>query len=139
MTVLTALLLACCAAPLWAEEPQEVTSVFSDYLNVPSGGGIIRIPGLDFSSSMGFSYMSSDRWGDEGMGYYMGHFSLRLRPSITLRWDLGVGSMLAGSNIDSRPQLVLPNIDLTYRPSERLFLKIQYSQSPYAPRYHPWR
>jgi hypothetical protein len=43
--------------------------------------------------------------------------------------------MLAGQDIDQKPQLFLPNIDLTYRPSDKLFFRIQYSQYPYFSSY----
>jgi hypothetical protein len=139
MAVVSLVLMLCLSLPLWAQEAVEATSVFSDYLNVDDSIGFLTVPGLDFSSSMGFSYMSSDGFGSAGMGYYMGHFSLELRPSLTLRWDIGVRSMLAGQDVDQRPQLFMPNIDLTYKPSDQLFLRIQYSQYQYPTHYRYWR
>ncbi len=129
----------CISMPLYAQETIESASVFSDYLNSDSTVGFLYVPGLDFSSSMGFSYMSSDGYDPVGMGYYMGHFSLRLRPSLTLRWDVGIRSMLAGQDTDQKPQLFLPNIDLTYRPSDKLFFRIQYSQYQYPTLNRYWR
>jgi hypothetical protein len=138
-TLVAVTMLFCLSQSLYAQEAVEATSVFSDYLNVGSTGGFLYVPGLDFNSSMGFSYMSNDGYGSAGMGYYMGHFSLKLRPSLTLRWDVGIRSMLAGQEIDQKPQLFLPNIDLIYRPSDKLFFRIQYSQYPYTTSYRYWR
>ena len=138
-TIVAVTMLFCLSLPLYAQEAVGTTNVFSDYLNVGSSVGFLHVPGFDFNSSMGFSYMSSDGYVSAGMGYYMGHFSFRLRPSLTLRWDVGVRSMLAGQDIDQKPQLFLPNIDLTYRPSDKLFFKIQYSQYHYPTSYRYWR
>ena len=138
-TVVGVTMLICLSLPLYAQETVEATSVFSDYLNVGSTGGFLYVPGLDFNSSMGFSYMSSDGYGSAGMGYYMGHFSLELRPSLTLRWDVGIRSMLAGQDVDQKPQLFFPNIDLTYRPSDKLFFRIQYNRYQYPTSYRYWR
>ena len=138
-TLAALMICLCLSAPLNAQETYEAQSVFSDYLNPGSSIGYLHIPGLDFSSSMGFSYFSSDGYGSAGMGYYMGHFSLRLRPSLTLNWDVGIRSMFAGQDMDQRPQLFMPNIDLTYRPSDKLFFKIQYNQYQYPALYRYWR
>ena len=138
-TIVAVTMLFCLSLPLYAQEAVGTTNVFSDYLNVGSSVGFLHVPGFDFNSSMGFSYMSSDGYGSAGMGYYMGHFSFKLKPSLTLRWDVGVRSMLAGQDIDQKPQLFLPNIDLTYRPSDKLFFKIQYSQYHYPTSYRYWR
>lgn len=106
----------------------EGESVFSDYLNVNQPGSFLHIPGLDFRSSMGFSFFSSDLYGSTGMGYYMGHFNLSLSPSLTLRWDVGLQSTMMGPYADESPRLFLPNVDLTYRPSDKFLLRIQYQQ-----------
>ena len=138
-TIVAVTMLFCLSLPLYAQEAVGTTNVFSDYLNVGSSVGFLHVPGFDFNSSMGFSYMSSDGYGSAGMGYYMGHFSFRLRPSLTLRWDVGVRSMLAGQDIDQKPQLFLPNIDLTYRPSDKMFFRIQYYQYQYPTSYRYFR
>ena len=138
-TMAAVTMLICFSMPLHAQETVEATSVFGDYLNVGSTVGFLYVPGLDFNSSMGFSYMSSDGYGSAGMGYYMGHFSFKLRPSLTLRWDVGIRSMLAGQEVDQKPQLFLPNIDLTYRPSDKMFFRIQYNQYQYPTSYRYFR
>lgn len=113
---------------LLAQETQHTTSVFEDYLNVREPAGFLRIPGLEFSSSMGFSYFSSNDFGSGGMGYYLGHFDLSLSSSLTLHADVGMSSMVTGPYADGAPQLFVPNIDLTYRPSDSFMMKIQFSQ-----------
>jgi hypothetical protein len=118
-----------------AQEGAEVASVFSDYLNVQPPGGFLHISGLDFSTSMGFSYMSGSGLASVGMGYYMGHFSLRLSPSLTMSWDVGIQSKLTGQYAGQQPRLVLPNIDLAYRPNEKLSFRIQYRQYSYPSYY----
>lgn len=112
----------------------EATSVFDDYLNVRPPGGFLNIPGLDFNTSVGFSYMSSSAFGSIGTGYYMGHFSLRLSRTMMVRWDVGLLSDLAGDYTDQQPRFFIPNVDLTYRPTDKMTFRIQYRQydrSPY--------
>jgi len=107
-------------------------SVFSDYLNPQSGASFLHVPGLSFSSSAGFSYYSGGGGESFGMGYYMGHFGLKLSSSISLNWDVGVGSVMHGASDYNQPQFFIPNMDLTYRPSENFLLRIEYHQSPYS-------
>ena len=131
MRSLTTLLIAavlCAGAGLSAQDTQRAESVFEDYLNVQEPAGFLRIPGLEFSSSMGFSYFSSSDFGSGGMGYYLGHFDLSLSSSLTLHADVGMSSMVTGPYADQSPQLFIPNIDLTYRPSDSFMMKIQFSQ-----------
>lgn len=116
------------AAGLAAQDTLPAESVFEDYLNVQEPTGFLRIPGLEFSSSVGFSYFSSSDFGSGGMGYYLGHFNLSLSSSLTLHADVGMSSMVTGQYADQSPQLFLPNIDLTYRPSDSFMMKIQFSQ-----------
>lgn len=116
-----------------SEIPRE--SVFSDYLNAAAGENFLRIPGFDFHTSMGFSFFSSDQFGSVGMGYYMGHFDLQLSRSLNLHWDVGLRSMLSGSRGDQNPQLFIPNIDLTYKPSDKFFMRLQFHQSRYPSQY----
>lgn len=116
------------AAALSAQEMPQAESVFDDYLNVREPAGFLRIPGLTFSSSMGFSYFSSSDFGSGGMGYYLGHFDLSLSSSLTLHADVGMSSMVTGPYADQSPQLFVPNIDLTYRPSDSFMMKIQFNQ-----------
>ena len=71
------------AGPAAGQDAEGTTSIFSDYLNVRPPGGFLHIPGLSFDTSVGFSYLSSSRFGSVGTGYYMGHFSLRLSPTMT--------------------------------------------------------
>jgi len=127
-----------CAAACSAQEAQSTESVFSDYLNVREPAGFLHIPGLDFSSSMGFSYFSSNDYGSGGVGYYLGHFDLKLSSSLTLHADVGVSSMVTGPNADQQPQLFVPNIDLTYRPSDSFMMRFQFSQYR-APTGLSWR
>lgn len=129
------LLLACPAA---GEDGAAATSVFSDYLNVRPPGGFLHIPGLDFNTSMGFSYLSSSDFGSVGTGYYMGHFSLRLSRNMMVRWDVGVLSDITGDYADQQPRLFVPNIDLTYRPTDKMTFRIQYRQYD-RPSYHLYR
>lgn len=119
--------------------PQE-RSVFDDYLNpVDSGPGFLRIPGLNFHSSVGFSYASSKGFGDVGMGYYMGHFSYRLGSTVTLNWAVGVGSYMMGGDGMNNYQVMIPNFDVTWRPSENVMVKLQYMQGSYLNPYYSRR
>ena len=116
------------AAVVSAQDTQPAESVFEDYLNIKEPAGFLRIPGLEFSSSMGFSYFSSKDIGSGGMGYYLGHFDLNLSSSLTLHADVGVCSMVTGTCADQAPQLFVPNIDLTYRPSDSFMMRLQFNQ-----------
>ena len=125
---------------LFAQEGAPVKSVFSDYMNVRAPQSFLRIPGLDFSSSVGFSFLSGSGGYSGGMGYYMGHFNLQLSPSLVLRWDVGVGSMMTGnSQMNENPRLLIPNVDLTYRPSDKLSFRLQFQQYRYPGYYPPGR
>jgi hypothetical protein len=106
-------------------------SVFSDYLNPQTGASFLRVPGLSFSTSAGFSYFSVGGAESFGMGYYMGHFGLKLSSSVSLNWDVGVGSVIRSAAEYNQPQFFLPNVDLTYRPSESFMLKLEYHQYRY--------
>lgn len=114
------------------QEKVEEQSVFDNYLNPQQVPSFLHIPGLEFHSSVGFSYSSSD-YGSYGMGYYLGHFDLQLSKSITLRWDVGIRSMMTGNDEYAKPEFYIPNIDLTYRPNDKFLLKFQYNQSRYSP------
>jgi hypothetical protein len=133
--IVTVMLLAGTAS---GQDAVEVTSVFTDYLNVQPPRGFLHIPGLDFNTSMGFSYLSSSAFGSVGTGYYMGHFSLRLSRTMMVRWDVGVLSDLAGDYSDQQPRLFIPNVDLTYRPTDKMTFRIQYRQYDRSP-YHLYR
>lgn len=107
-------------------------SVFNDYLNAQSPAGFLSVPGLTFQSSVGFSYFSGGGdFGSFGMGYYMGHFGLQLARNLTLRWDVGVGTVMRGAGEYSEPEIFVPNVDLTYRPSENFALRLQFQQHSY--------
>lgn len=136
-TILLLIVLLSLCGPAAAQERQPVErSVFDDYLNPTSpGGGFLRVPGLDFRSSVGFSYFSSGSYGSTSMGYYMGHFSYRLGSSLTLNWDLGVGSTLTGPDGMNDYRFFVPNVDLTYRPSDRFLMRLQFQQGGYG---SPW-
>ena len=113
-------------------------SVFFDYLNPPrSGSGFLHIPGLNFHSSMGASFYSGG-FGSVGVGYYMGHFNMRLSSSWSLRWDMGVMTNVTGPNAGQQPQFVIPNLDLVYRPGDNFILHLQYRQYRY-PNSMLWR
>jgi hypothetical protein len=127
-TILLIALILPLAAAAPAQEAVQGESVFSDYLNVREPAGFLRIPGLDFSSSMGFSYFSSNGYGSGGFGYYLGHFNLKLSESLTLRADIGVGSMVTGPYADQQPEFFVPNIDITYRPSDSFMMRLQFNQ-----------
>lgn len=133
--VIIALLLAGSAA---GQDSAAATSVFSDYLNVQPPGGFLHIPGLDFNTSMGFSYFSSSELGSVGTGYYMGHFSLRLSRTMMVRCDVGLLSDIAGEYADQQPRFFVPNVDLTYRPTDKMTFRIQYRQYD-RPSYHLYR
>ena len=118
----------------------EERSVFDDYLNpVNSETGFLRIPGLNFHSSVGFSYASSKGFGDVGMGYYMGHFSYKIGNTVTLNWDVGVGSYMMGGDGMNSYQVMIPNFDVTWRPSENVMVKLQYMQGSYLNPYYSRR
>jgi hypothetical protein len=106
-------------------------SVFSDYLNPRTGSSFLHVPGLSFSTSAGFSYFSGGGGESFGMGYYMGHFGLSLSNSVSLNWDVGVGSVMRSASEYNQPQFFLPNVDLTYRPSESFMLRLEYHQYRY--------
>lgn len=118
----------------------EERSVFSDYLN-PSASetGFLRIPGLGFHSSVGFSYSASKNFGDIGMGYYMGHFSYQLGSKVKLNWDVGVGSYMAGGDGTNDYQVFIPNFNVTWRPSENFMVRLQYMQGSYLNPYYSRR
>ena len=128
LTILLTCTLLLAGSGLSAQDGAPTGSVFEDYLNVREPAGFLRIPGLEFSSSMGFSYFSSSEFGSGGMGYYLGHFDLSLSSSLTLHADVGMSSMVTGPDADQSPQLFLPNIDLTFRPSDSFMMKLQFSQ-----------
>lgn len=136
--------LACCSCPAAAQQTTITTpeerSVFDDYLNpVNSEAGFLRIPGLNFRSSMGFSYASSKGFGDVGMGYYMGHFSYRLGSTVTLNWDVGVGSYMMGGDGMNDYQIFIPNFNMTWRPSDNVMVRLQYMQGSYLNPYYSRR
>jgi hypothetical protein len=106
-------------------------SVFQDYLNPSTGSGFLRVPGLDFRSSVGFSYYSANQSGSAGMGYYMGHFNYSLSKSLTLRWDVGIRSWMTGPDGMSNPEFFIPNFDLTYAPNKNFMLRLQFQQGLY--------
>lgn len=106
-------------------------SVFSDYLNPQSAASFLHVPGLSFSTSAGFSYFSGGGAESFGMGYYMGHFGLKLSSSVSLNWDVGVGSVMRSASEYNQPQFFLPNVDLTYRPSDSFMLRLEYHQYRY--------
>jgi hypothetical protein len=112
----------------------QAESVFHDYLNLRQPDTFLRIPGLDFSSSMGVSYFSSEGFGSTGMGYYMGHVRLNLTSSLILRCDVGVRSLFSGTQVQSDPQFFVPNVDLTYQPNKSFRVYFQYRQHTF-PRY----
>ncbi len=128
MTILITAAVLFAGTGLSAQDTQPVESVFADYLNVQEPAGFLRIPGLEFSSSMGFSYFSSSDFGSGGMGYYLGHFDLSLSSSLTLHADVGMSSMVTGQFAGQSPQFFVPNVDLTYRPSDSFMMKIQFNQ-----------
>ena len=133
-------------APVASFAQQETTtvpeerSVFDDYLNpVNSEAGFLRIPGLNFRSSVGFSYASSKGFGDVGMGYYMGHFSYKLGNSVTLNWDVGVGSYMMGGDGMNSYQVMIPNFNVTWRPSNSVVVQLNYMQGSYLNPYYSRR
>jgi hypothetical protein len=111
-------------------------SVFSDYLNPQTAGSFLRVPGLSFSTSAGFSYFSGGGVESFGMGYYMGHFGLKLSSSLSLNWDIGVGSIIKSTSDYNQPQFFVPNVDLTYKPSDNLMLRLEFHQYRYPGYYN---
>ncbi len=135
-----ALLAASAVAQQTVTTPAPERSVFDDYLNpVDPGAGFLRIPGLNFHSSVGFSYASSKGFGDVGMGYYMGHFSYQMGGSVTLNWDVGVGSYMMGGDGMNGYQVMIPDLNVTWKPSENLMVRLQYSQGNYLNPYYSRR
>ncbi len=115
------------------------TSVFSDYLGERASNNFLKLSGLEFNSSAGYSYFSSNS-GSFGMSYYMGHFKLDLARNLTLRWDVGVGMTMLDSSEYRHPEVFVPNVDLTYRAGENFVLRLQYQQIPWqAARFYPYR
>ena len=111
-------------------------SVFSDYLNPRADAGFLRIPGLQFDSSLGVSYSSFGDGESMGMGYYLGHFRLELTSSLSLNWDVGMRSFMTDASMSDSPELFLPNIDLTYKPNDKFMLRLQYQRFSYQDRLH---
>jgi len=135
--------LVCALAPALCFAQEDLTtqrpSVFSDFLNAQALGNLLSIPGLSFQSSVGYSYFSGGGdLGSFGMGYYMGHFGLQLSRNLTLRWDVGVGMATRNEGEYGNPEIFLPNVDLTYRPSENFALRLQFNQYRF-PGYHQYR
>jgi len=127
--VILSMLLVCAAVGANAQSGADARpSVFSNYLSSAAPGSFLHVPGLSFTSSAGFSFFSGGGGESFGMGYYMGHFGLKLSRSLSLNWDVGIGSLMRGGNEYSQPELFLPNVDLTYRPSENFMLKLEYHQ-----------
>ena len=106
----------------------ERQSVFSDYLNPQGGSSFLHVPGLSFSTSAGFSYFSGGGMESFGMGYYMGHFGLKLSNSISLNWDVGVGSVMKSVSDYNQPQFFIPNVDLTFKPSDNFMMRLEFHQ-----------
>jgi hypothetical protein len=139
ITILVMMIPVSVSAQETTTTPQE-RSVFDDYLNpVASGPGFLRVPGLSFHSSVGFSYASSKGFGDVGMGYYLGHFSYSLGSTVTLNWAVGVGSYMTGGDGMNSYQVMIPNFDLTWKPSENVMVKLQYMQGSYLNPYYSRR
>jgi|GEM_PF-1478953 len=112
-------------------------SVFNDYLNPQSGTSFLHVPGLTFSSSAGFSFFSGGGGMESfGMGYYMGHFGLNLSSSVSLHWDVGVGSVMRSANADNQPEFFIPNVDLTYKPSDSFMMRLEFHQYRYPGLYN---
>ncbi len=107
------------------------TTVFDDYLNRADTGGFLRIPGLGFHSSAGFSFFSSGEYGSQGTGFYTGHFDYMIGSSLTLHWDVGIRSAVTGPGAAEGPGLYFPNLDITYRPSDKLLFRVQVGQYDY--------
>jgi hypothetical protein len=140
-TIVAALLCALAPALCFAQEDPSMRrpSVFSDFLNAQAPGNFLSVPGLSFQSSVGYSYVSGGGdLGSFGMGYYMGHFGLQLSRNLTLRWDVGVGTVTRNAGEYSSPEIFLPNVDLTYRPSENFSVRLQFNQYRY-PGYYQYR
>jgi len=136
---LAALVLVPAVAGAQQEQVPARPSVFSDYQHVQTPGSFLTIPGLSFSSSAGFSFYSGGDAGSVGMGYYLGHFGLRLSDSITLQWDVGVRSLMRGIDDYRQPEFFLPNVDLTYHPSDKFMLRLQFQQNQWPNYYQTWR
>jgi hypothetical protein len=124
------------SASAQAESEPARPSVFSDYLNPQAAGSFLRVPGLSFSTSAGFSYFSGSGMESFGMGYYLGHFGLKLASSLSLNWDIGIGSIMRSTSEYNQPQFFLPNVDLTYRPSDSFMLRLEYHQYRFPGYYH---
>lgn len=131
MMLVTAAAIVAAGAGVSAQVETRPPSVFNDYLNVQAPSSFLTIPGLSFQSSMGFSYVSLGSGSSYGLGYYMGHFGYRLSSSLTLHADVGVGSVMTDANGYQRPEIFLPNFDLTYHPSSSFVLRLQYQQGRY--------
>jgi len=111
-------------------------SVFSDYLNPQAASSFLHVPGLSFSTSAGFSYFSGGGIESFGMGYYMGHFGLKLSTSLSLNWDIGVGSVIKSTSDYNQPQFFIPNVDLTFKPSDNFMMRLEFHQYRYPGYYN---
>lgn len=132
---IAAAILLTAATAVAADRPLR-PSVFDDYLETAAAPrSLLTIPGLSFHQSVGFSFVSADGLGSTGAGYYMGHFDWRLRDDLVLRWDVGVSSIMTGPVDGRQPEFILPNVDLTYRPSDRLTMRLQFRRYSSGARY----
>ncbi len=115
-----------------AQDENPAGSVFGDYLNPIGNPSFPGLQGLSFSSSAGFCYSSGGRNGSDGSGFYMGHFSCEFGSNLTLCWDVGLRSSMVGPEAGGNPEFFLPNVDLTYKPSDRFTMRLQFRQYGYA-------
>ena len=123
-----AMMLALTAPPAAGEESLPGGEIFEDWLNPVENPSFAGLPGISFSSSAGFLYSSGGARGSDGSAFYMGHFSCNLASNLTLRWDVGLRSSMVGPEAGGDPQFFIPNVDLTYRPSDRLMFTLRFGR-----------
>ena len=102
--------------------------IFDDYLNPVENPSFLGLEGISFSSSAGFLYSSGGTRGADGSAFYMGHFSYELASNLTLRWDVGLRSSMVGPEAGGDPEFFIPNVDLTYRPSDRMMFTLRFGR-----------
>ncbi len=131
VTIITIVVAVIFPVAALAQDNFSSQSVFADYLAPGHSETFLRVPGLDFSSSMGFSYSSFGSYGSQGFGYYMGHFNYSIGSDWLLNWDVGIRSMLTGPDVQESPQFFVPNFNLTYCPSRKFMISFSYRQYQY--------
>lgn len=137
-----ALLLVCvCARPagaqLKSQDEQPVSAAQSLVHPAPTIGsflGLINPDNFSMRHNFSFSYLSAGGAG-VSLASYTNSMFYRIADPLNLRFDLtlqgspfGDRSAFGGGSLS---KLYLSRAELNYRPAENMFVKLQFSQSPW--------